>query len=266
MKKRIGFGTYSIRETSILKKCLKQAIECGYDFVDTAFIYGNEKEIGTALRELEFEGYKKPIKIQTKIWPDFYDNVELAVYASMQKLQVSKLDMCLLHRPNYDFNKSISAWKKLVKLYQKNLIAEIGVSNFDRDAIEIMYRESGFYPQSNQIELSVNNYRLDRVVYNNAKKIEVQAWSPLGDIENNLKDKLLIELAQKYNTDVAGICIAYLSSLNHSVIVKSANEQRIKSNYNGFQIIIEKDDIEKIKKLNTFKIKFSESYEYDVNQ
>lgn len=265
MKKRIGYGSFEVNDVPTLKKCIKQAVLSGYDFVDTAYYYQNEEAIGKAIKELREEGFDKPILVQTKIWPEHYGNVRDAVLLSCQKLQTNKLDMCLLHRRHFNLNMDLSAWEQLIECQKEGLVGEIGVSNFDRDALEIMRQRTSVYPLSNQIELSVNNLREDRVVYNHSKGIEVQAWSPLGDLENNLKNPVLIEMAKKYNTDVAGILIAYVGSLNCSIIVKTSNPDRVISNYKAFQIILEESDIEKLKKINTYKIKYSESFIYDID-
>lgn len=266
MKKRIGYGTFAVNSVSVLKECIKQAVLSGYDFIDTAYIYQNEEAIGKAIKELRQEGFDNRILIQTKIWPDFYGNVEDAILMACQKLQVQKLDMCLLHRRHFNLNMDISAWEQLIECKRKGLVDEMGVSNYDRDALEIMRQRTNVYPISNQIELSVNNYREDRVVYNQSKNIEIQAWSPLGDIENNVNNPVLIEMANKYNTDVAGILVAFIGSLNHSIIVKTSNPQRVISNIKSFGITLEQEDIEKLRKLNTYKIKYSESYPYDINK
>ncbi|MDE6646079.1 MAG: aldo/keto reductase, partial [Malacoplasma sp.] len=193
-----------------------------------------------------------------------YDNVKDAILLSCQKLQVKKLDMCLLHRRHFNLNMDISAWEQLIQCKKEGLVDEIGVSNYDRDALDIIYQRTRVYPTSNQIELSVNNYRADRVAYNNSKNIEIQAWSPLGDIENNQKNPLLIEMSKKYGTDVAGILIAFIGTLGHSIIVKTSSVQRVINNINSFQIKLDDKDVEELKKLNTFKIKFSEGFVYDL--
>lgn len=266
MKKRIGYGTFQIHDINVLKECIKQAVLSGYDFIDTAYIYQNEEEIGKAIKELEKEGFNHKIVIQTKVWPQFYGNVKDSILLSCQKLQVKKLDMCLLHRRHFNLNMDISAWEQLIECKKEGLVDEIGVSNYDRDALDIIYQRTHLYPTSNQIELSVNNYRADRVAYNNSKNIEVQAWSPLGDIVNNQENPLLIEMSKKYNTDVAGILIAFIGTLGHSIIVKTSSTQRVISNFNSFQIKLEDKDVEELKKLNTFKIKFSEGFVYDLEE
>lgn len=265
MEKKIGLGTYGIYDVSTLKLCIKQAVLSGYDFVDTAYVYENEEAIGQALNELKKEGFRADIKIQTKIWPEFYDDVAKALKMALTKLCLNKLDMCLLHRRHYDLNKDISAWQQLLECQKKGLVEQIGVSNYDRDELEIMKHHSGSYPYANQIELSVNNIREDRITYCNSKKIAVQAWSPMGDLENNLKDLTLQKMAQKYQVDVPTILIAYLSSMGISVVVKSAHPQRVAKNKQAFDLLLSPADIAVLKKLNSYKIKYSQTYCYDIH-
>lgn len=266
MKKRIGYGSFMVNDVETLKKCIKQAVESGYDFIDTAYFYQNEKQIGKAIKELRNEGFNKEILVQTKIWPEFYGNIKDAVLMSCENLQVNKLDMCLLHRRHFNLNMDISAWEQLIECQKQGLVGEIGVSNFDRDALEIIRQRTGVYPYSNQIELSVNNYREDRVVYNELKNIEIQAWSPLGDLESNLTNPILVRLAKKYNLDIPGLLIAFIGSLNHSIIVKTSSITRIVSNKQAFDVKLDDEDIKELKKINTYKIKYSESFAYDISK
>lgn len=256
----IGYGTFQIKDKKILKECIKTAVKSGYHYIDTAYIYKNEKAIGDAIKSLRREGFDKPIIIQTKVWPTQYKNVRKAIKESCLKLGVEKLDMCLLHRPDFDLNLSISAWKQLIKCQQEGLVDMIGVSNFDKDMLEIMYAKTGVYPTMNQIELSVNNYREDRVVYNKEKGIEIQAWSPMGDIESNLENPILIRMAKKYKTDVSSILISYVTSQGHSIIIKTQSPERVIKNKKALKIKLKKEDIQTLKKLNTYKNKFSESF------
>lgn len=264
--KRIGYGTYQVLKVEDLKNCIRNAIKAKYDFIDTAYIYKNEAAIGKALTALKKEGYENAIKIQTKIWPKDFKNVKKAILAACEKLNVKKLDMVLLHRRHFDVNLEIKAWKDLIACKNEGLVDEIGVSNFDRDIIEILRQKTGVYPSMNQIELSVNNFREDRVVYNESHNIEVQAWSPMGDLEANLENKTLQSLAKKYKTDVASILIAYLASQKLSVVVKTSNPERVLANKKAMSIKLTKDEIAKLRKLNTYKIKFSETYDYDINK
>ena len=88
----------------------------------------------------------------------------------------------------------------------------------------------------------------------------------MGDLEANLENKTLQSLAKKYKTDVASILIAYLASQKLSVVVKTSNPERVLANKKAMSIKLTKDEIAKLRKLNTYKIKFSETYDYDINK
>ncbi|MDE5553501.1 MAG: aldo/keto reductase [Malacoplasma sp.] len=256
----IGYGTFQVKDKKILKECIKAAVNNGYDYIDTAYIYGNEKAIGDAIKLLRKEGFDKKIVIQTKVWPTQFSNVKKAIKESCNKLGVEKLDMCLLHRPHFDLNLSISAWKQMIKCKEQGLVDKIGLSNFDKDMVEIIYLKTKTYPEMHQIELSVNSYREDRVAYNNEKNIEIQAWSPMGDLENNLENPLLKKMSKKYDTDVASILISFVASQGNGVIIKTQNPERVINNKKAYRLKLKKEDIEDLKKLNTYKNKFSETF------
>lgn len=261
-KMRLGFGTWMNVSSTSLEQCIAAASEVGYNYIDTAHIYGNESQIGKALSKLKKT--KKPVDlpIQSKVWVSQFDDVKKALSSSLKKLNQTKIWSYLLHRPHLDMNKTIQAWKQLIKCKELGMVENIGVSNFDKDMIKLLIAKTGVKPWCNQIELSVNNFREDRLVFNNQEKIAIQAWSPLGVIEKNLKNPILVKLAKKYKTDVPGILIAFLNSQNIPLIVKSSQPERVISNANGMKIKLTKTEIATLRSLNTYENKAPETY-YD---
>ncbi|MCF0217803.1 MAG: aldo/keto reductase [Malacoplasma sp.] len=251
IKKRIAYGTYKIKDQSVLKQCLKQVQICGYDFIDTAAYYENEDLIGNAINELKNEGFEFKLPIQTKIWPTMFDRVFEAVHTSLQKLQVKQLDMCLLHWPHEIIIKNIIAWKTLIECQKKGLIKEIGVSNFSGELIKALSEITGVTPFANQIELSVDRSQDQLVEFNKTHNIETQAWRPLKNLDTLKYNPVVMQIAKKYNVEAASILIAYVSNLNHTVLVKSENLDRIKQNYQAFFIKLESDEVAALKKLAT---------------
>ncbi|WP_052663376.1 aldo/keto reductase family protein [[Mycoplasma] testudinis] len=261
-KIRIGYGTWMNLSTEDLTSCLAVIEKAGYDYIDTAYIYKNEAQIGRALATLAKKGKPVNLPIQSKVWVTQFGDVKGALVKALKKLKKEKLWSYLIHRPHLDMNVNINAWKQLIKCQQLGLVENIGVSNFDKDMVDLLIARTGVKPWCNQIELSVNNFREDRIVYNHNNDIFVQAWSPLGKIKENLKNPLLIKLAKKYKTDVAGILIAFLSSQNISLIVKTIKPERAVSNAKAIKIKLTKTDIESLKVLNKYSNKASETY-YD---
>lgn len=258
--KMLGYGTWMNLTQNSLDDCFKVLKKNGYDFIDTAYVYQNEQMVGKALKKLDNNSL---IPVQSKVWVTQFKDVKKALTTSLKKLGLTKIWSYLLHRPHFDMNLNISAWKQLIKCQQLGLVENIGVSNYDKDMIEILKRSTGVKPAINQIELSVNNFREDRVFYNLKEKIEIQAWSPMGDLSANLKNPILLKIAKKHKVDVPSILISYISSQNISLIVKSQSPERTINNAKALKVKLTKEDISQIKEINTYKNKASETFYYN---
>lgn len=250
----MGFGTYKNQEP------LSQFIEnlrvvCSnneYEFIDTARFYKNEKKIGSALQKLKKE-FSFHILVQSKVWPKNFTNVKTELKKSLKDLQLTKIDSYLLHRPHWDMKINILAWKQLIKCQQAGLVEEIGVSNFDKEMIDILFKHSGVYPKINQIELSVANMRWDRVLYNQQKKIIIQSWRPLtNDQKIFLNHPVVVKIAKTHKIDSALILIAFLKNLALCPIIKSQNNSRIESNAKAYHVKLSSKEIEQLKALNIY--------------
>lgn len=250
-KCKIGFGTYKILDQNEMNNAIIAACKNKYDFIDTAFIYANEAMVGKALKIARKEKLFIP-KIQTKIWVSQYKlDINNEIKKATKKLGVEVIDCILLHRPHVNMDINVKAWKGLIKAQKLGLVKEIGVSNFDRDQIELLYNETQVYPICNQIECSAIYFRPDRIVYNNSRNISIQAWRPMGLLEITLNNPLLTKLSKKYKCTVGQLLVAFANCKGTIPIVKSVNENRIKENKKSLSIKINKEDLKIIEeKLN----------------
>lgn len=268
----MGFCVHRKRTTEELADLLKAAQKHYYDFVDCAWRYGNEAGIGMTIKMIETskdaKGYQFKLPIQSKIWPSQYrGGINKSLKNCLQKLgSIKEIDSYLLHRPHYDVKITISAWKQLIDCKRQGMAKHIGVANFDRDLIEAFEKSNLILPDSNMIELSVNNMRWDRIKYCQAKGIQVQAYRPLGDIKQNLKNPKLIEIADKHKATVPQILLAYLMHFDIIPIVSSCNLKHIAENIKAKNIFLDKKDLEKMHKLNTYDPLYSESIEIDMEE
>lgn len=261
--KMLGYGTWMNLTQDSLDNCFKVLKKNGYDFIDTAYVYQNEQMVGKALKKLDSNSL---IPVQSKVWVTQFKDVKNALTIALKKLGLKKIWSYLLHRPHFDMNLNINAWKQLIKCQQLGLVENIGVSNYDKDMIEILKRSTGVKPAINQIELSANNFREDRVFYNLKEKIEIQAWSPMGDLNSNLKNPTLLKIAKKHKVDVPSILISYISCQNISLIVKSQSPERTINNAKALKVKLTKEEINQIKELNTYKNKASETFYFNEDE
>jgi diketogulonate reductase-like aldo/keto reductase len=152
---QIGFGVYQSPPELCKKSCLK-ALECGYRHIDTAQYYGNEAEVGLAVKESKIS--RGDIFLTTKILTpgDNSDQDYVACNDSIQKLDPTSgyVDLLLIHSPNCGKQKRKQLWQTLERLHDEGKARSIGVSNFGISHIEELKEFAKVWPPHvNQIEV-----------------------------------------------------------------------------------------------------------------
>ncbi|MDE7105808.1 MAG: aldo/keto reductase [Anaeroplasmataceae bacterium] len=251
----VGFGTWQVKDGQEAYDSVKWALEAGYRHIDTAYIYGNEISVAKAIADSGID--RKDIFITTKLPADIktYEGTLKHFNASLENLNTDYLDLYLIHAPwpwsdvGGDYTEgNIEAWKAIIHLYQQKKIKAIGVSNFHVKDIEALIKATNVKPMVNQIRYFIGNTQEKITSYCQANGILVEAYSPLatGQILENEKLK---ELANKYHTTIAKICLRYCYQNNTLPLPKSVHKERIYDNLD-FNFEMEKEDMDY---LNTLK-------------
>lgn len=245
----IGFGVYKIDSDDETQKCVLCALENGYRHIDTAACYGNEKGVGHAVKSSNLK--RSEIFITTKLWNDAQRQEKIldAFERSLENLQTDYIDLYLIHWPVKE--KFLKTWEAFEKIYESKLVKAIGVSNFTIGHLEELKKISAIVPAVNQVELHPYFNQTDLLEYCLNNNIQLEGWSPLGAGRNDLlQNKLINDLAQKYNKTPAQIILRWNVERKVSVIPKSSNPQRIKENINIFDFALSMDEVESINKLD----------------
>ncbi|AGM25412.1 aldo/keto reductase [Spiroplasma chrysopicola] len=160
---KVVLGTMDIEDENVIINALKN----GYEIIDSAEEYQNEKIIGRAIKHYLNETHheRTDLIIATKISAHSVEKnqTKKVVYQALENLQLDYLDIVLLHHPSLNFEATIKAYQELLTLKKAGLIRTVGVSNFDKDMIKLLYAKTGCYPEINQIEFSPFNQRWDRI-------------------------------------------------------------------------------------------------------
>lgn len=257
---KLILGTMDISNDK-MQETINNAGEIGYEIVDCAWVYQNEKLVGECVENYN-KTHEKQLKLQTKVWTPFFNDIEKTLKQQMNDLRVTKIYSVLLHRPSLDFNETIKAWRYLIELQNKGIIEKIGVSNFDKDMIKILIGETGVKPQINQIELSITNFRMDRVYYCLQEGIEVQGWSVMGNNLSAINNEKCIELSKKFRVTPANIAISYLTTQNIVPVVKARSYDHLNANFNSFNLKLSEDALNILRNENKYDNKFEELYPY----
>lgn len=214
----ITFGTYQLSDKTF--SSVLSALHSGYRSIDTAWKYRNEQMVIDAVKEFIEKGNDRDdIYITTKIWtfsPEMLmERIELFK-------QIDRVDRILLHRPTKSF---LNDWNQLNLLIEKEgLDVELGVSNFDVKHLSVLFENSPFTPQYNQIEISPYLHRKELISYCQQHNISVSAYSPL------VQGKKFNVVPMFNDLSPAQILLAWSCQNGYNPIPRSCNVKHIKEN------------------------------------
>ena len=242
----IGFGTWQLTEN--VENVIANAIKANYKHIDTAAVYGNEAEIGAALKKLNTN--RSDIFLTSKVWNTDrgYDSTIKAFEESLNKLQTNYLDLYLIHWPTKNTeadweSKNAETWRALEYLYKQGKVKAIGVSNFLVHHLESLLEVCEIKPMVNQIEYHPGYLQTETVNYCKANDILVEAWSPIGS-GRLLQNETLHTIAEKYQVSVAQLCIQFALQNGILPLPKSTNPKNIVANIAFTPFVIAMEDVE----------------------
>jgi diketogulonate reductase-like aldo/keto reductase len=241
-----GLGTYLTRGSRIAG-IVVEALEIGYRHIDTAAFYGNEREIGEAVRQSGID--RDEIFITTKLWNDDHghENALAAFDASFDKLGLDYVDLYLIHFPVYGLRQE--SWRALEQILDDGRARAIGVSNYMERHLKELFGSSKTMPAVNQVEFHPFLFQKRLLEFCISKDIRLEAYSPLTK-GKRLNDPKLGEIARDYRRSPAQILIRW--SLQHDLIVipKSSNPDRIRENSEVFDFSISSNDMVRLNELD----------------
>ncbi|MFI8597876.1 aldo/keto reductase [Kocuria koreensis] len=243
---QLGYGVWQV-EDDVAEKVVVQALDAGYRHVDTAKIYGNEAGVGRALAESDVD--ENDVFVTTKLWNDDqgYESTLEAFDASIERLGLTKpLDLYLIHWAQPANGKYLDTWKAFIELQKQGKVKSIGVSNFPEEQLREIINETGVTPAIHQIELHpyFNQEHMRRV--NEELGIKTEAWSPLGQGGDVLKEKVVTDIAEKHDAQPGQVIIAWHLAIGNVVIPKSVTPERIVSNLASVDVRLSDEEVEAI--------------------
>ncbi len=239
---QLGFGVFQVppKETG---EVVAAALQVGYRHIDTAAAYRNEGAVGQALHTSGLD--RDEIFVTTKCFNDDhgYDKAKRACKASLERLELTHLDLYLIHWPVPAHDLYVETWKAFIEMQEEGLIRSIGVSNFEADHLERLIAETGVTPAINQVELHPYFQQVGLRREHERLGILTEAWSPLGQ-GLELEDPLIVEIAESHSKTPAQAIIRWHLQLGNVVIPKSVTPERISENHDvfGFELSDEQMD------------------------
>ncbi|MBN2134486.1 MAG: aldo/keto reductase [Acidobacteria bacterium] len=243
----LGLGVYQSGRGAETVNAVKWALEAGYRHIDTAMMYGNEREVGEAVRESGIP--REEIFVTTKLWNSDhgYDRAIRAFNHSLKNLCIDYIDLYLLHWPVPGLRKD--SWRALETLLDEGKVKSIGVSNYTIRHIEELLSYVKVKPAVNQVEFHPFLYQADLQEYCEKNGIYLEAYSPLTK-GKRLDDKTIVEVAAKHGKSPAQVMIRWVLQKGIIVLPKSANRERIRQNADVYDFNLDGEDINKLDSLN----------------
>lgn len=269
----VGLGTYRSKQGEV-EDAVKAAIDAGYRHFDCAWFYGNEAEVGSAIREKIDSGIVKreDLFITSKLWNNFHCKMSVVpkLKESLEALGLDYLDLYLIHWP-FAFKEEapmmpkeegeqafsdidyLETWEGMEEGQKLNLTKSIGVSNFNSEQIERLLKHCKIKPVVNQVECNPNLNQKKLTKFCKERDIVVVGFCPLGRIEYagrpgiptpTIMDPAVIEMAKKYRKTPAQIILNYLvGNLGIAIIPKSVTKSRIIENFDIFDFDLDSEDV-----------------------
>ncbi len=246
---QLGLGVYLLRANSRSIEVMKGALHHGYRHLDTAAFYGNEAEVGEAIRGSGIA--RSELYVTTKLWNSDhgYDSAIRAFEKSISLMGLDYIDLYLIHWPVSGLRRE--SWRALETLYEEGRCRAIGVSNYMVRHLEEVLEQCKVVPAVNQFEMHpfIYLYRSEVIELCRESGICVECFSPLTK-GARLSDPGLLATANEYGRSAAQILIKWGLQKGFVTIPKSANSERIIENANVFDFEISVEDVEHLDRLN----------------
>ena len=243
---QLGFGVFQIPPEETVE-ATQLALEIGYRHIDTAEMYGNEREVGEAVRASGLA--RDDVFVTSKLNNSFHlpDDARAAFDSTLADLGFDHVDLFLIHWPlptlyDGDF---VSTWRTLEEFKAEGRARSIGVSNFQVDHLERLAAETDVVPAVNQIELHPYLQNEEVRSYGEEHGIATEAWSPLKQGEV-LGDPAIVEIAERVDRTPAQVVLRWHLQRGSIVFPKSTTPERMRENFELFDFELEPGDMERI--------------------
>lgn len=281
----IGMGTFGSDnyDAETIAQAVKKAIIMGYRHIDCASVYGNEKEIGAVINELIDNGTVKreELWITSKVWNDSHDAVIEACQKTLADLQLSYLDLYLVHWPfpnhhpphcdvntrqdnavPYIHENYMKTWEQMEDLLEKGLVKNIGTSNMTIPKMKLLLRDCKVKPVLNQMEIHPHFQQPELFNFLKENNIEVTGFSPIGSPKRperdrtpedtvDIEDPVIVSIADRLGVHPAVVCIVWAVQRGQITIPFSVKEDKLYSNLKGvLECVLTDDEMQAIAQID----------------
>lgn len=241
----IGYGVYQTPRNQTYDLVL-EALNMGYRHIDTAQNYGNEKEVGEAIKNSGIE--REEIFVTTKTQTNGYESTLRGIDNSLNEFGYDYFDLILIHWPNGD---NVGTYHALGDALKDGKTKAIGLSNFNSQQFNTILENCHVKPSVNQIETHILWQQKKMHEFLNNNSCVHEAWSPFASgMMNIFNNEVLQDVATKHDKTTGQVMLRYLIQNDIVVIPKSTSTNRMKENIDLFDFNLDDDDLDNIARLD----------------
>ncbi|BDZ47646.1 aldo/keto reductase [Naasia aerilata] len=249
----VGLGTYGLRGEEGIASLLA-GIEAGYRLLDTAMNYGNEREVGEAVRR---SGVPREDFVITSKLPGRHHGYEetLASFEeSRQTIGLDYLDLYLIHWPLPKVDKYVESFRAFLKLREDGVLRSAGVSNFTEAQLRRVVEETGVAPAVNQVELHPYFPQAALRAVHAELGVQTESWSPLGKGSDLFRAEPVVRAAEAHGVTPSQVVVRWHVQLGTIPIPKSGNPDRQRENLDVFGFSLDDDEVAAISGLENGRL------------
>ena len=246
---RLGLGVFQTPPGEVTRRSVRWALDAGYRLIDTAAMYGNEEDVGAAVRASGLA--REEVVVTTKLWftDHGFEAAQAAARKSQEKLGLGPIDLYLIHWPRANSPADrLASWKALEKLQRDGVVRTIGVSNYSLRHLEELAAVAEVAPSVNQVEFHPFVYDPELLRYCERHRTVVEAYSPLTRARK-LEEPGLEAVARAHQRSAAQVLIRW--GLQHGLVElpKSVREERIRENASVFDFTLSAREMDALDRL-----------------
>jgi len=241
----VGLGTYQLSSEDA-QASTTYALDNGYELIDTANFYVNERGVGRGMRASSKA--REDIFLETKIWPTSYES-ETAIDETLERLGTDYIDLLLLHQYAGDIR---TGYRHLEEAYKAGKVRAIGISNFPIEELRRLLGESEIKPSLIQVECHPYFPQTELKALLKEHNIALQAWYPLGGRGNAsiMSEPVIEEIAKTHGKSPAQVILRWQVQLGHSIVRGSKTPSHIAENLDLFNCELPNEEMAQINGLD----------------
>jgi 2,5-diketo-D-gluconate reductase A len=247
---QLGFGLFGVPPEGT-RRAVELALEAGYRHLDTAAVYGNEKEVGAALAASGLS--RRDYFVTAKLWcsRQGQDSTRRAFEASLARLGLDHADLCLVFRPIPSGGRLIDIWRALERIHREGTARAIGVANFGIEDLELLRRDAKILPTINQVELHPYCQEADLLAWHAEHGVATAAWSPLeqGDLLGD--ETTIVRLAEKHGKTLTQVILRWHLQLGHVAIAGPVTPNGTRESVDIFDFELSEEELAAIGALDS---------------